>query len=104
MRQRATFVHEPGQGIDFQELQIAGNDLGGPEFLAAREDRITLALDELPPELSHVLRGSQELHVRWVSPLTYDTVAPLVSRLSPGFHLFYSPAAAPGEIQDGSDP
>ncbi|KAL2752741.1 hypothetical protein ACRALDRAFT_1077884 [Sodiomyces alcalophilus JCM 7366] len=103
MRQRTTFVHEPGKGIDFQELQIAGDNLGGPEFLAVREDRITFALDELPAELSHVLRNCHELHARWVSPLPYETVAPLVSRLSPGFHLFYSPATAPGEVQDEPD-
>ncbi|ROT35920.1 PIG-X-domain-containing protein [Sodiomyces alkalinus F11] len=103
MRQRITFIHKPEQGIDVQELQIAGYSLGGPEFLAAREDRITLALDELPAELSDVLQSCHELHVRWVSPLAYETVAPLLSRLSPGFHLFYTPGKTRGEVEDGPD-
>lgn len=90
MRQRITFVHEPGRGIDFQGLQIAPDNLSGPEIEAVREDRITLAPDELPKELTQFLQRCRELHVRWVSPLAHETVAPLSSRLSPGFHVLYT--------------
>lgn len=92
MRQRVTFLHRPGDAVDPSTLRITDNSLTGPqEIRAAREVRTTLALDELPAELASVLQTSHELHVRWVAPDAFDTVTPLHSRLSPGFHLFFTP-------------
>ncbi|KAL8349609.1 hypothetical protein RB598_005125 [Gaeumannomyces tritici] len=92
MRQRVTFLHRPGDAVDPSTLRITDTSLTGPQDArAAREVRTTLALDELPAELASVLKTSHELHVRWVSPDAFDTVAPLHSRLSPGFHLFFTP-------------
>ena len=58
---------------------------------AAREERITFGFDELPQELYKVLKASHELHIRWVTEKVFETRAPLVARLSPGLHVFYTP-------------
>lgn len=92
MRQRITFLHKPEHGVDPATIKVTDNSLTGPVVPALREDRLTLALDELPDELRQVLQTCHELHIRWVSPYAYDTISPLFSRLSPGFHLFYTPA------------
>ena len=91
MRQRITFVQKPGKAVDPAALQVSDSFIKGTVLEAAREERITLALEELPSELQHVLTTCHELHIRWVSPYTYETVSPLLSRLSPGFHAFYTP-------------
>lgn len=91
MRQRVTFIHKPEDAFDPALLQVTTNSVTGPVVPAVREDRITLALDELPDDLRQVLRTAHELHIRWVSPFAFEAVSPLLSRLSPGFHLFYTP-------------
>ncbi len=96
MRQRVTFFHRPDSPVDPGSLKITQTSLTGPTIEAVREDRITLALDELPDELRAVLRAAHELHVRWVGPRAYDSISPLFSRLSPGFHLFYTPRKGAG--------
>lgn len=93
MRQRITFLHKPQDGIDPATLKVTDGSLSGPVLPAVREDRITLALDELPDELRQLLQNCHELHIRWVTPDPYDTVSPLFSRLAPGFHLFYTPGS-----------
>lgn len=99
MRQRITFLHNPQNGIDPATVKITDNSLTGPVIPALREDRVTLALDELPQELRQVLETCHELHIRWVSPYSYETVSPLYSRLSPGFHLFYTPRPEAQDIE-----
>ncbi|KAF9875524.1 hypothetical protein CkaCkLH20_06905 [Colletotrichum karsti] len=91
MRQRITFIHKASDGVPFEDLTVSDAGIKGPEIKSVREDRVTLALEELPSELSQLLSESHELHIRWVSPEAYDTVSPLDSRVSPGFHLFYTP-------------
>ncbi|KAJ0366733.1 hypothetical protein COL154_003613 [Colletotrichum chrysophilum] len=80
MRQRITFIHKPGNGVPFEALEVSDAGVKGPEIEAVREDRVTLALEELPAELSQLLSESHELHIRWVTPETYETVTPLNSR------------------------
>lgn len=91
MRQRITFLHKPQDGLDPATLKVTDSSLTGPVLPAVREDRVTLALDELPDELRQVLQSLHELHIRWTSPDPYETVSPLFSRLPPGFHAFYTP-------------
>ncbi|KAL0930945.1 protein pbn1 [Colletotrichum truncatum] len=91
MRQRITFIHKPADGVAFEALEISDAGVKGPQIKAVREDRVTFALDELPSELSQLLSEGHELHIRWVSPESYGTISPLSSRVSPGFHLFYTP-------------
>lgn len=93
MRQRISFLHKPEDAVEPSSLVVTGTSLTGPALPAAREDRITLALEELPEELRQVLQSCHELHIRWVSSQPYDSISPLYSRLSPGLHVFFTPRA-----------
>ncbi|KAG5985390.1 hypothetical protein E4U55_003618 [Claviceps digitariae] len=90
MRERITFVHPPGADIDPASLEISQYELRGPSITTAREDRLTIALDELPTNLAKLLPRFRELSLRWASPLAYDSIEPFVSRTSPGLHLSYT--------------
>lgn len=96
MRQRITFIQERGQGLDPASLEVEETSIRGPDIEAVREDRVTLALDELPTELQTILKDCHELHMRWISPDAYQTVGPFYSRLSPGLHVFYTPRQEAG--------
>lgn len=91
MRQRITFLQEPNDSIDPSTLTVTPSSISAPELIAAREERITFGFEELPQELYRVLKASHELHVRWVGEGVFETRAPLVARLSPGLHVFYTP-------------
>lgn len=94
MRERITFVHKPGSAVDKDALKVTASTLEGPDLPdAAREDRLTFGLDELPRDARAFLEGSvTELHVRWVSPQPYEALPPfLLARLSPGLHVFFTP-------------
>ena len=99
MKQRTTFFHSPEDGIDAERLKLSADTINGPEIRAVREDRLTVGLEELLGELSGalsgavsgLLHGSNDLHVRWVSPEPHGAVAPIPSRLPPGLHVFFSP-------------
>lgn len=92
MRERITYVQKLGDSLAPSAVAVDGSTIRGPEVHAAREDRLTIALHELSPELQTLLRNAQDLHVRWVSTASYEAVSPLLARLPPGFHLFYTPA------------
>jgi hypothetical protein len=91
MRQRVTFLQDPQDSVDPKLLKVTSDSISTKELKAAREDRVTFGFDELPQELYLVLKAAHELHIRWISPRSYKTIAPLVSRLSPGLHIFYTP-------------
>ncbi len=91
MRQRITFLQEPVDAVDPKSLKITKNSIERKEIRAAREERLTFAFEELPQELYRVLKASYEVHVRWVGEGVYAGMGPLVSRLSPGLHVFYTP-------------
>lgn len=92
MRQRITFFPPPERPVDPALLHLTDTLLEGPAIEATREDRVTLALDQLPPDLARILAdGVHELHIRWASPAAYETVSPLFARVSPGLHVFYTP-------------
>jgi hypothetical protein len=91
MRQRITFLQEPQDSLDPKLLHVERNSIATKYLKAAREDKITFSLDELPQELYLLLKASHELHIRWSSSRSYETIAPLVSRLSPGLHVFWTP-------------
>jgi hypothetical protein len=90
MRERITFVHRRGDGVDPAALELQHAQLNGPQIQAVREDRLTMALDELGPELVEVLQDYEEVHLRWSSSSPYETVEPFASRLPPGLHLTYT--------------
>ncbi|KAI0396902.1 PIG-X-domain-containing protein [Xylariaceae sp. FL0594] len=94
MRQRITFLHRNEHGVEPSAIQVGDRSLTGPDVLAVREHRVTLALEELPAELRELLRDINELHIRWSTLRTHDTLGPWNSRLPPGLHVFYTPRTA----------
>jgi hypothetical protein len=72
-------------------LKVAKNSIAATNVKASREEKTTFGFEELPQELVGVLEASHELHVRWVNEAPYESISPLVSRLSPGLHVFYTP-------------
>lgn len=91
MRQRITFLHKPEDAIDPKSIKITSNSLAVSGLNAAREDRITFGIDELPKEIYYVLEQSHELHIRYVNSISYEPISPLLSKVSPGLHVYYSP-------------
>ncbi|KAF7507192.1 hypothetical protein GJ744_010874 [Endocarpon pusillum] len=91
MRRRSTFLHDPKLEVDPRQLYLSGDRFVIENLRAAREERLTVGLDELPEELCQVLRQSHELHIRWASEDIYDAIPPFVSKISPGLHVFYTP-------------
>ena len=95
MRQRTTFFLRPESPLDPALLTVTPERVTGPAIDAQREDRLTLGLEELPLALARVLTGDvKEFYVRWVAPTgAGEVVSPLLSRLSPGLHVFYTLSA-----------
>ena len=91
MRQRITLLHKPEDAVDPKTITITDNSLSLPGLTAAREDRITFGLGDLPQEISLVLKQAHELHIRYVNRVSYESISPLISRLSPGLHVYYTP-------------
>jgi len=59
MRQRTTFVHGPADSFDPKQLHVEPNAVHIESLNAAREDRLTFGLYELPQEvlIADILAG-----------------------------------------------
>lgn len=98
MRVRTTFFHRPESPVDPAQLRV-GATLTGPTIDAAREDRVTISLDEVPASLSRKLDAVEGLHVRWAARTAVaEPISPLLSRVSPGLHVLYTPV--PGALEE----
>ena len=109
MKERITFVHSPDDAFDPKQLRVEDDTLHVRSLKAAREDQLTFSFSELPQEvctssqptskanlgkqLWRVLKQCHELHVRWTSTSPYSSIAPFVSRTSPGLYVSFSPHA-----------
>jgi hypothetical protein len=91
MRQRITLLHKPEDAVNPNSFTITDNSLSLPALKAAREDRITFGLKDLPQEISLALKQAHELHIRYVNRVSYESISPLLSRVSPGLHVYYTP-------------
>ncbi len=91
MKERITFVHAQGADIDPKLIEVQDAGLLGPPVVTTREDRLTVPLEELPTEIVETLLQVASLHIKWASPVAYDSVDPFSSRISPGLHISYSP-------------
>lgn len=91
MRRRSTFILGPDIDYDPSEIKINGQHLSFAGLDAAREEKITIGLKELPNEIVQVLEKSHELHVRWVSQEQYQKSSPYLSSLTSGLHVHYTP-------------
>ena len=91
MRRRSTFVHDSSVDFNPSELQVTLDKVSHSGLQAAREERVTYSFDELPVELQQVLSHAHELHLRWATEALHTPVAPFLSRISSGLHVFYTP-------------
>ncbi|KAJ3524901.1 hypothetical protein NM208_g11867 [Fusarium decemcellulare] len=91
MRERVTFVHKD-YSLDPEALDIQQAGLLGPQIETVRQDKLTIPLNELPAELIDLLNDYEAVHIRWASPLQFETLDPFTSRISPGLHVYYTPA------------
>lgn len=91
MRQRITFLHKPEDAIDPKSIKVTSDSLAISGLKAAREDRITFGQKELPKEIYYALRQCHELHIRYVNSIFYEPIPPVLSKLSPGLHMYFSP-------------
>ena len=55
MRERITFLHAANHPFDPQQLRVENDTLHVSSLVAAREDRLTFSLYELPQEVGAVL-------------------------------------------------
>ena len=53
MKERITFLHHADHAFDPKQLQLQKDSLRVKSLKAARQDRLTLGLDELPQEVSN---------------------------------------------------
>jgi hypothetical protein len=92
MRERVTYIlKDLTEPFDPKVLDVTDNSFGVPGLNAIKEDHITFGSDELSPKLLRVLRNVHELHIRWQTHRPFDEVAPYISRLTPGLHVFFTP-------------
>lgn len=101
MRRRSTFIPSPGIDYDPSEVKINGQKLSFAGLDAAREEKLTLGLKDLPREIVEVLEKSHELHVRWVSEEKYQKSTPYLSSLTSGLHVHYTPLDGTREDDEG---
>ncbi|KAF4977225.1 hypothetical protein FZEAL_6222 [Fusarium zealandicum] len=93
MRERVTFVHKD-YSLDPESLDLQEAGLLGPQIQTARQDKLTVPLNELPPELTDILKDYESIHIRWSSPFQSETLDPFTSRISPGLHIYCTPKSA----------
>ncbi|KAK5115918.1 hypothetical protein LTR62_000374 [Meristemomyces frigidus] len=95
MKQRVTYFPPMGSDISPNTVNATTGSVDFPHtILPALEKRLTVGLSELPIELRELLQDVHELHIRYVSRMNYDASPPLVARLPPGLHAFYTPRTA----------
>ena len=99
MKQRITFIshtnNDAGKNLSVEKKQVK---IQGLE--AAKEHKTTLSIDELPKSGQRIPDIFQELYVRWVSSKAHSTSSPFNARLSPGLHIFWTPARASGHAKE----
>ncbi|KAI9924474.1 hypothetical protein ASPWEDRAFT_48012 [Aspergillus wentii DTO 134E9] len=91
MRRRITFVQRSEAPFEQDQAALTPDALSVTNLDAVREERATFSFEELPSELSQVLKECHQLHIRWATERPYDTIAPFSSRVSPGLHVFFTP-------------
>ncbi|KAI9817295.1 MAG: protease B nonderepressible form [Thelocarpon impressellum] len=62
MRQRTTFIHDGATEFNPQDLRVARDSLVVKNLKAAREDRLSFALHELPPEQDTFISGQSSFY------------------------------------------
>ncbi|KAH8702558.1 protein pbn1 [Talaromyces proteolyticus] len=91
MKRRITYITASDAPFDPPKQAILSKEsLSIRNLDAAKEERFTFGSAELPAGLSQLLETTHEFHIRWATERYYDTVAPFLSRVSPGLHVYYT--------------
>lgn len=98
MRRRSTFIPAPDVDYDPTEVKVDGDHVSFAGLKAAREEKFTFGLRELPAELVDVLQNAHELHVRWTSEDAFEKRGPYLSSLTPGLHVHYTPGSKQNDV------
>lgn len=61
---------------------------------AAREDKITLNLDDVAKHIKDFLERTRELHIKHVQPSLGKALAPLGAQIASGLHVTFSGSPA----------
>ncbi|CAI6333425.1 unnamed protein product [Periconia digitata] len=91
MKERITYIVQDPDAFSPEQLVVKGDSITLKKVQAAKEQRITVGLDELPTELRKSLEQWHELHIRWSSSIPYSASPPFTSRVTPGLHVFFTP-------------
>ena len=99
MKQRITFIFHANDDAS-KNLSVEKKKVKIQGLEAAKEHKITLSIDELPKSVQRIPDIFQELYVRWVSSKANPISSPFDARLSPGLHVFWTPARASGHTKE----
>ncbi|PKY07250.1 PIG-X-domain-containing protein [Aspergillus campestris IBT 28561] len=97
MRRRITLLQHASTPYDPTQAHVSPDALSLRTLDAAREDRTTFALDEIPSELQKALQSCYQFHVRWASERPAGAPAPFASRVSSGLHVLFTPGEGDGD-------
>ncbi|KAA8904545.1 PIG-X [Sphaerosporella brunnea] len=91
MKQRTTYLVSSPEYTHPDNFELSPESLHIKTLHAAREDRLTIGYNELPPELWNVLKQCNEVFIRWSTGKPYESVDPFGSRVPAGLHVFLKP-------------
>ncbi|KAK0996352.1 protease B nonderepressible form [Friedmanniomyces endolithicus] len=98
MKQRITYLLPEGSTLTPDDILLSENGVNvSTAEPPAIEKRVTAGLSELPTELRNVFHDIHELHIRYASRMNCEGSSPLVSRLPPGLHVFFTPRRSDSE-------
>lgn len=55
MKERTTFLHSADDVLDLEQFELSPNSLQVKSLRAAREERLTFSLEDLPHEVRYLL-------------------------------------------------
>jgi hypothetical protein len=91
MKQRTTYIITDPESTHPDNFVLEPQSLHIKTLHAAREDRLTIGYNELPPEIWNVLKQCNEVFIRWSTSRPYESVDPYGSRVPAGLHVFLKP-------------
>ncbi|TKA68450.1 hypothetical protein B0A55_07725 [Friedmanniomyces simplex] len=99
MKQRITYLLPEDSTLSPDDILLGDNGVNVTTAEPpAVEKRVTAGLSELPVELRDLFHGIHELHIRYTSRMNYEASSPLVSRLPPGLHVFFTPRRSQTDV------
>ncbi|KAF7846148.1 hypothetical protein BT93_L5129 [Corymbia citriodora subsp. variegata] len=91
MRRRSTFIHKPEHAINPDDIVIVNQTLHFSGLRAAREERFTFGINDLPDQVRDLLTRSGSIRIRWTSQHRYGPVSPFLARSAAGLFVEFTP-------------